>query len=93
MATSGEEEVEDDLGIESPVAGVVENEDSVDFDILMVGIGNVFEVTGREDLLWEGLGVWCVDLFVGKRPEGWEGGYKIRRREDIGKAVAVEYLF
>ena len=32
MAVCGEEEVEDELGVEGPVAGVVEDEDGVDFE-------------------------------------------------------------
>ena len=44
VAGMGEEEVEEDLGVEGPVAGVVEDEDGVDFE---VGVGRVVNTGGE----------------------------------------------
>lgn len=37
----GEEQVEYDLGVKGPITGIVEDEDSVDFDIISCIIGRV----------------------------------------------------
>lgn len=58
----GEQQVDDDLNVESPVARVVEDEDGGDFERAGEFVG-------------DGAGVGGVVGVVGEGPEGGVGGY------------------
>ena len=73
VAVSGEKEVEDELGVESPVARVVEDHYGVDF------WGVLGDGFGGGGMLRKG----------DERPDGGVGAYYVGGGEDVVEAVAI----
>lgn len=99
VAGVGEEEVEDQLGVEGPVAGVVVDEDGVDFEGVIGrwgatlgggGGGGGGEVRGAG----EGARVRVVvgEEGAGEGPDGGVGGVDVGGGEDVGEAVPATYF-
>lgn len=76
------------MGIEGPVARIVEDEDSVNLDSVIIRPRAVFSV--RESAVGYRASVGLVVLWGSEGPEGWEGGYEVCGCEDVCEAVAVE---
>ena len=76
------------MGVEGPVARIVEDEDGVDLDSVIIRPWAVFSV--RESAVGYRASVGLVVLWGSEGPEGWEGGYEVCGCEDVCEAVAVE---
>jgi hypothetical protein len=89
-AAVGEEDVENQLNVERPVAWVVEDEDGVDFDVgwvgggIGIGIGIGVGVGERS-----GKGGVVVLEDVGEGPDGRVGGEDVAGHEDVLEAVGL----
>lgn len=100
VAGVGEEEVEDQLGVEGPVAGVVVDEDGVDLEGVIGrwgvilggggGRGGGGEVRGAG----EGARVRVVvgEEGAGEGPDGGVGGVDVGGGEDVGEAVSATFF-
>ena len=86
VAAVGEQEVEEELGVEGPVAGVVEDEDGVDFEVWRWGgDGGGGGVGGGERAGLRGV----VGLEVVREgPDGRVGGDDVGGGDDAREAVA-----
>ncbi len=73
------------MGIEGPVAGVVEDEDGGDAEVGGGGKGGVGAVHG----FGEGVRVGGIGQGITEGPEGGVGGYDVGGGYDAGEAVAV----
>lgn len=88
VAGVGEEEVEDELGVEGPVAGVVVDEDGVDFE----GVGEGVRGGGGVRGVREGARVREVvgEEGAGEGPDGGVGGVDVGGGEGVGEAVSAD---
>ena len=75
------------MGVEGPVAGVVEDEYGVYFQGRRVEVGCVG--AGGESGVGEGASVGFVILERGHGPEVRKGSDKVRGGNDVGEAIAV----
>ena len=76
------------MGVEGPVARIVEDEDGVDLDSVIIRPRVVFSV--RQSAVGYRASVGLVVLWGSEGPESWEGGYEVCGCEDVCEAVAVE---
>ena len=79
------------MGVEGPVARIVEDEDGVDLDSVIIRPWTIFSV--RESAVGYRASIGLVVLRGSEGPEGWEGGYEVCGCEDVCEAVAVETEF